>query len=1506
MEEMAALTLDCPEEVYVAFLFPGDTAPTARVSALQDLSTEERQSLHHCLADQGEIYDEDNPADVQEDVPLRLTKAQEAKRDSILANAADMFADTTHFTDSAGREAGADMPIRLRDENVTPRRRNPRRLSPADFLELQKQLETLLKADMIELSDSPFGAPVLFVPKKDGKRRFAIDYRELNDNTIKDVTPLPRIDDMIQRLEGATVFSKLDATWMFWQLRLREEDRFKTGMSTPLGHFHWKVVPFGLTNAPGHAMRVMSKVLQPFLNRCAMVMIDDIIVYSKTVEEHMEHLEKIFAALRKHKIFMKRAKCDFFLERLKYLGFVVSGSGMGPSRDILDAIKKYPEPTTVTEVRGFLGLCNYYSKLIRNYSGIAAPLSDAIKGNATKGSPVELSDAQRDTFLLLKHTMCTSPVLNLVNPNKGFVLQTDASAYAIGAVLMQESGNRDELGEPILHAVGYFSKKLSEQQQKYHTTARELLGIVEALRYWKIELQHAHSLTVHCDHRPLSYLRTVEPLGDMHARWLQTIESFQFDVVHRPGVTLGPADALSRRADHADSETGGAITKGRAVPLPEEPDFIDSNLEPGQRCKFDSLPNATVSWTANTLRTWSDIEAGSDVTAHLSPLDVSLVVAVTTRRSARQAAGGNEAPVKNTEPKSHQDTPSPALATSPTTTPATLSPSHEDMTNFCKAARTAAEDPSSPDLTPVSNRLAEATREAHSSLLQQVKRATATDELALRVGRQDPQITPGFTLRDGLLYKDILGLRKVFIPADPPTLRTRVLALHHDFHAAGHMGYKKTLERLSRAFWWPGFGAETKRYVRSCPTCQRTKRSTQQPLGNPSPFPAPHERWEVVTMDELGGLPTTPRGNSKIWIFVCKLTKRLVAVPMRDGNDTMDVAWAFVRHVIQDHGLPRKLVSDRDPRLASAVWQEVTRLWNIRGNISTANSPQTDGQSESAVEAITQLLRAGVSYNGQDWDLLLPSAVFAYNDSCHPATGYSPFFLDTGRHPQTPAGLLARDLGIEHLPGIRERSAAEFVRKVNDTLLQARTRIGIEQQRLAAQMRKRVRPHELNVGDLVMLSWKAAGETGRPMGKLRPQWLGPFPITARKYDNAYELQLPANMRIHRVVNARFLKKFEARELSSTLPAADEHPLITQATDFKIELEADGWHRAFVRVDTIPSRVETDGWMPVTTVADMGGFWAMAEMLRTLPELRRSANNFLGSMVHDSSFSQGAFWGTVSAFDPLETDRAYEVSYEDGDSRWISLTKLKPLLAAGKRRTLPQRANAPPVAALRLTPPSVSSTIRALVLFSGTNSVGLALASEARTQGLVISVVNIDSDPAAPDAVHLDVLQWDYRDLPRNTFNLIWASPPCTEYSAAKTTAARDLLSADKLVKQTRDIIAYFRPSTWIIENPQGLLTTRPVMTDIGHLRVTASYCRYGTPYRKNTHFWTNVTMAAPLRCTNETPCPAWQHHRCHHMRAQRGPGNFQPGVKNVHVLHAIPKALLAHLLQPALLQTANT
>ena len=420
-------------------------------------------------------------------------------------------------------------------------------------------------------------------------------------------------------------------------------------------------------------------------------------------------------------------------------------------------------------------------------------------------------------------------------------------------------------------------------------------------------------------------------------------------------------------------------------------------------------------------------------------------------------------------------------------------------------------------------------------------------------------------------------------------------------------------------------------------------------------------------MDEGGGLPLKARGMSKIWVFVDKLTKRLITVPLPEGNNAEDLTHVFLDRVVQHHGLPRKLVSDRDPRLASVVFQTMLRLWNVRSNMSTANHPQTDGQLESAVGTIVQMLRAFVGYNGVDWDLFLPAVTFAYNDSVHPATGFTPFELDSGGHPSTPASMLARELGVEVSLAAREQTASQFVAKVNANIQRARIRLDLARVQYEKNMSKLLRPADFEIGDLVYLNWAGAGKVGEPMGKLRPQWLGPFRIIDKRYNNAFRLELPRHMRIHNVVNARFLKRHvgsvESIQEAISLPQTE----VVEVTAFRINIDSESWHRLEFQVITEPVDATTLGWLTALQVAELGGFALMLKRLEVGISVKRKADHHLGRSFQDDTFTEGTFMGIVSSFDPIDArfGKAYEIVYEDADSRWITDEDLVKFLRRNK-------------------------------------------------------------------------------------------------------------------------------------------------------------------------------------------------------------------------------------------------
>uniref|UniRef100_A0A2N9HUA0 CCHC-type domain-containing protein n=1 Tax=Fagus sylvatica TaxID=28930 RepID=A0A2N9HUA0_FAGSY len=309
----------------------------------------------------------------------------------------------------------------------------PYRMAPAELKELKEQLQDLLDQGFIRPSASPWGAPVLFVKKKDGSMRLCIDYRELNKVTIRNKYPLPRIDDLFDQLRGSEVFSKIDLRSGYHQLRVKEEDIPKTAFRTRYGHYEFLVMPFGLTNAPAVFMDLMNRVFHEYLDSFVIVFIDDILVYSKSQEEHEEHLRIVLQILRDRKLFAKLKKCEFWMDRVVFLGHVISRDGITVDPSKIEAVVNWVRPTNVSEVRSFLGLAGYYRRFVEGFSCIATPLTRLTRKNAK----FEWTNECERSFQELKERLVSAPVLTIPSSSGGFVIYSDASHKGLGCVLMQ-------------------------------------------------------------------------------------------------------------------------------------------------------------------------------------------------------------------------------------------------------------------------------------------------------------------------------------------------------------------------------------------------------------------------------------------------------------------------------------------------------------------------------------------------------------------------------------------------------------------------------------------------------------------------------------------------------------------------------------------------------------------------------------------------------------------------------------------------------------------------------------------------------------------------------------------------------------------------------------------------------------------------------------------------------------------------------------------------------------
>lgn len=401
-----------------------------------------------------------------------------------------------------------------------------------------KEVEKMLKAGVIEPAQSEWASPVLLVSKPDGSLRFCVDYRKLNTITVKDTYPLPRMDECLDSLGDMRIFSVLDAISGYWQMPIPEEDRDKTAFSCHSGLYRFNRMLFGLTNAPATFQRAMDILLSPFRWKSCLVYLDDIIIFSRNWDDHVEHVDAILSVLQRPGVKLKLRKCEFFVERIRYLGHVVRPGTIEVDQARVEALRKVKHPTTQTQLRSFLGLCNVYRRFVPHYAKLAHPLNQLLK----KGMPVHLGPLDekcQEAFTVLRDSILSPPVLALPKIGLPYSVDTDASNYQIGAALFQthEEGSR----QPI----GFFSRSLSAPERNYSVSEKECLAVIWALKTLRPYLYGEH-FVVHTDHASLRWLMNVSDPSGRLIRWSLRLSEFDFEVKYKKGRINTQADALSR------------------------------------------------------------------------------------------------------------------------------------------------------------------------------------------------------------------------------------------------------------------------------------------------------------------------------------------------------------------------------------------------------------------------------------------------------------------------------------------------------------------------------------------------------------------------------------------------------------------------------------------------------------------------------------------------------------------------------------------------------------------------------------------------------------------------------------------------------------------------------------------------------------------------------------------------------------------------------------------------
>jgi transposase InsO family protein len=493
------------------------------------------------------------------DAETHLEEEQVAQIDRLLLKYSHVF--SQHDLD-LGRTDMVKHHIKVTDDN--PFKERHRRVPPSMYEEVRNHIKEMLDLDAIRPSHSPYSSPVVLVRKKDGSLRFCIDLRRLNSRTVKDAYALPRIEETLDVLKGASLFSSLDLKSSYWQVEIAEEDKMKTAFSVgSLGFYECNRMPFGLTNAPATFQRLMETCMGDLHLVFCLIYLDDIVVFSRTFEEHVERLEAIFKRLESTGLKLKPSKCHLFQKRIKYLGHIVSAEGVETDPEKVAALRKWPIPQSVKDVRSFLGFAGYYRRYIKGFASVARPLHDLLKEPASgKKRARKKQQASRHftweeqhqkAFDTLIELCCSAPILAFADFTSSFTLHTDASGCGLGAVLYQHQDGRDRV-------IAYASRGLSPAERNYPAHKLEFLALKWAVTDKFHDYLYGATFTVKTDNNPLTYILSSAKLDATTQRWVAQLSSYQFSLEYRSGKENIDADRLSRISWPSD------VTEQQVVP----------------------------------------------------------------------------------------------------------------------------------------------------------------------------------------------------------------------------------------------------------------------------------------------------------------------------------------------------------------------------------------------------------------------------------------------------------------------------------------------------------------------------------------------------------------------------------------------------------------------------------------------------------------------------------------------------------------------------------------------------------------------------------------------------------------------------------------------------------------------------------------------------------------------------------------------------------------------------
>ena len=877
--------------------------------------------------------------------------------------------------------------------------------------EVQRQVDKLLSQNIIRESSSPYNAPLWVVPKKmdasgQQKVRLVQDFRGLNLKTIEDKYPLPNISDLLDKLGRCTYFSTLDLASGFHQIELDEESIPKTAFSTERDHFEWVRMPFGLKNAPATFQRLLNNVLRGINGEMALVYLDDILVFSVSLQEHIDRLRQVFDRLRAANLKIQVDKTEFIRRELQYLGHIISADGVRPDPNKICAVTKFPIPTTKTEIKRFLGLLGYYRRFIKNFAALTKPLTACLK----LGTKINPDDPEyKSCFEICRNLLCNDPILRFPDFNKPFCVTTDCSNVAAGAVLSQNFDGNDL-------PIAYASKTLSDTEQRYSTIEKELFAIMFALKTFRPYL-YGQKFTLFTDHRPLQWLFSLKDPNSKLYRWRLKLSDFNFTIVYKPGKSNYVADALSRiELHHLESDP----------PLDQQspPQLSDLDFSPATQMDIDELiAQALASLPSPDDRSPLErlLEQPKDSTVDRNTYDNI----ATVHRLSPDVQTTSQSLIVNVPTQA-------STSAEPSVTPLSIptklgAVNHGTNQIIFKITRTLARKPKIEKLFVTKTRILCEISEINfeSEVIRFVQEYVRPKTKYYIFFQNDPadetfnkfSTVLSTTFKESEILMEHYKLMLVDVLSEEEIQDT---IKNYHVGKTNHRGISETYEKIKRQYFWPNQKTTIQTFINKCEICLQNKYDRNPLKIKFQITPTPSRPFHTLHIDKIS------LEKVKFLSIICPFSRFAQLYQVRTNN-SIEVVDSLIQF-FGSHGLPETIISDNGAEFNSTLIKETLQLHEIEIHFISSQHPESNGCIErfhSTLVEHMRILNSREEFKREPTEKKVRYALLAYNSSIHSATGLTPLEVVSGHI--SPDSILRMDL--------EQRLVNDYVIKHRDKMI---------------------------------------------------------------------------------------------------------------------------------------------------------------------------------------------------------------------------------------------------------------------------------------------------------------------------------------------------------------------------------------------------------------------------------------------------------------------------------------